>query len=135
MNIFCYVRYLNIDDKHIIYVSVHFYKSLKHLKTNYYKEKNSLQQTVKMLNPINLGEYNISRKEFNNICKKNFNNYNQNGIFTFTFSEFNSDLIIQTLNELKFKLTLLLPLYYISNITHEINFIKQIKDSIFIELV
>jgi hypothetical protein len=134
VNVFCYVRYLNINNKHIIYVSVHFYKNFNYLKNHYYKEKNSLQQTVKMINPIILGEYNIKKKDFHNICRNNFENYTINNLFTFNFEEFDSDLIILKLNEFKYKLTELLESYYISTEIPEMSFIQSI-DSLFIKLV
>jgi len=133
MNIFCFVRYLYINDKHIIYIAPHFYKSLKYLKNNYYKEKNSLQQGVKLLYPIILGDYNLTKAIFNNLCNNNFDNYSDYH-FTLYFTEFNSELIIETLLILENKLKVLFVNYYLSEINPVMPYITKDQDSIFITL-
>lgn len=141
MNIICYIRYLNINDKHIIYIEPHFYKSYKNLKTYMYKEKECLQQTVKMIAPIILGNYNITKQIFKKICLEHFDNYCNNNretpdIFTFEFENLNQELIKLTLDAFTAKLKLLLIQYNENNNNNniELPYIITNPESIFIKL-
>lgn len=133
MHIFCYIRYLNYNDKYIVYVKPSFYKNFQYLKYNYNKEKQLLQQTVKMLNPIILGNYNITRSLFNKYCKEHFNNYNY-GVFTFNYDYYDSNLILESINNLKSELESLFLHYYLNDSNPDLSFIVSNSNTIFIDL-
>lgn len=68
MNIICFIRYLNFNNRHI------------------YNKQNRLQQTVKIIKPVFL---------------RNFNNFNSNFVFTFEFQEFDFNIILTVIENLK----------------------------------
>lgn len=133
MNIIFYIRYLYINDKHIIYIVPKFYKSPKYFKLNLYKEKNSLCQIVKMIMPAFLGDYNITQKEFNNICNNNIF-YFENKMFTKNFDYFDPVSINSFINEIIDFTSILIQSKLISKIDYDTSFIITKPNDIFITL-
>lgn len=133
MNIICFIRYLYINDKHIIYIVPKFYKSPKHFKLHLYKEKNSLAQTVKMIMPVFLGDYNITQNEFKNICNENIF-YFENNMFTKKFDSFDPISINSFINEIIDFISILIQSKLISKVDYDTSFINTNPNDIFITL-